>query len=200
MANWRGLNLCKTCPHRQACDYRLPLGQAPNPLCPDGWVEGPVPDYMIPGPGYKPASNEGKYMGTMRRERDSTAQYSKRHFCLMCACWEHKHTPVTNNSRTWLCRRHLRMFQAWKRKRRLPAIGRMPTGKRLKAQQEARRQTVLDTLSAGPRSLREVATALDCSAEGARYHLNRLAARHQVERIEQHRGRSWIAWQQVAPT
>lgn len=197
MARWRGLNLCKTCPHRRACDHRLPLGQAPNPLCPDGWVEGPVPAHMIPGPGYKPVSNEGKYTGTLRRGRDRTAQYSKRKFCLLCACWEHKHTPVTNNSRTWLCRRHLRVFQAWKRKRGLPPIP-VPRGKQMEINREKKWQAVLDTLAPGPQSLREIATVLNWSVELTRFHLNKLAGASKVKKIEQRRGQSWIAWQLIS--
>lgn len=196
MASWRGLAQCDKCLHRQACDYALPLGQAPNPSCPDGWIEGPVPAYMIPGPGYKPAVNEGKYTGTLRRERDVTAQYGKRHFCLMCACWERTHTRVTNNSRTWLCRRHLRVFQAWKRKRGLPPLT-PPRGKQREKNREKRRRAIVAFLTPGPKSLREVATALDWSTELARYHLNRLARLHEVERIPLVRGQSWVAWQLV---
>ena len=197
MARWGGLAQCDKCPHRQARDHRLPLGQPPNPLCPDGWVEGPGPIHTIPGPQYRPSSEMGKYTGLSRKERNRTAQYSLKHFCLACACWEGVHTPVTNNSRTWLCRRHLRVFQAWKRKHGLPPISRTLTSEKFEAQREAKRQTVLATLSSGPQSLREVATALDCSVESTRYHLNRLAARRQVERIKQRHGQSWIAWQLI---
>ncbi len=197
MARWRGLNLCKTCSHRRACDYRLPLGQAPNPLCPDGWVEGPVPAHLVPGPQYRPVSEMGKYTGLSQKERGRTAQYTLRHFCLMCACWEHTHTPVTNASRTWLCRRHLRIFQAWKRKHSLPPLPRTSAGKRIAAEREVKRQTVLDTLSEGPRSLREVATALEWSVELCRFHLNKLAGASRVKKIDMRRGQSWIAWQLV---
>lgn len=195
MARWRGLNLCKTCPHRQACDYRLPLGQAPNPLCSDGWVEGPVPTHMIPGAGYESPRGQKYTTGELRRERDRDSyQYSKRKFCLMCACWDKKHTRVTNNSKTWLCARHLRVFQAWKRKHSLPPIPIKPatTAKR---KQQAKDRAIFAALSDGGRSLREVATALDCSVEGARFHLNRLARSHKVERVPLHRGRARIAWQ-----
>ena len=197
MANWRGLALCDSCLHRQACDYRLPLGQPPNPLCLDGWIEGPNPAHTIPGPDYRPASEMGKYPGESQRDRARTAQYSLRHFCLMCACWERQHTPVTNASRTWLCRRHLRVFQAWKRKRGLPPLA-PSRGKRRAANREKRRQAVVAFLTPGPRSLREIATALDWSTELARYHLNRLAQSHEVERVPLVRGQSWIAWQLIA--
>lgn len=197
MARWGGLAQCDKCPHRRACDYRLPLGQAPNPLCPDGWVEGPVPAHMIPGSGYKPVSNEGKYTGTLRREKDRIAQYSKRKFCLMCACWDKKHTRVTNNSRTWLCTRHLRVFQAWKRKHNLPPIPIRPATV-AKRKQVTKDRAIFAALTDGGRSLREVATALDCSVESARFHLNRLARVHKVGRVPLRRGRARIAWQLIA--
>ncbi len=196
MANWRGLVQCSKCPHRRACDYRLPLGQEPNPLCPDGWAEGPVPAHMIPGPHYEPCRGQKYTTGALRRERDRNAyQYSQRHFCLMCACWERTHTRVTNNSRTWLCRRHLRVFQQWKRKHSKPPLPYV--AKDRTAPHRAKRQRILSTLSQGPRSLREVATVLDCSMESTRFHLNRLASLTKVERIPLRRGRAWIAWQLV---
>lgn len=194
MARWRGLAQCDNCPHRQACDYRLPLGQAPNPLCPDGWVEGPVPAHMVPGPGYESPRGQKYSTGELRRERDRDGyQYSKRKFCLMCACWDKKHTRVTNNSKTWLCARHLRVFQAWKRKQGLPPIPYIRKDRT--AKHRAKRQVILDILAPGPRSLREVATALDCSVESTRFHLNRLARAHKVGRIPLRRGRARVAWQ-----
>ena len=198
MASWQGLAQCKKCPHKQACDYRLPLGQVPNPLCPDGWVEGPNPAHMIPGPDYRPPSEMGKYTGRTRQERETTAQYSLRHFCLMCACWENAHTPVTNSARTWLCQRHVQILQKWKRKRSSPILPPRPSAaKRLAAQREAKRQVVLGALADGPRSLREIANALEWSVELCRFHLNKLARASKVRKIDMRRGQSWIAWQLV---
>lgn len=198
MARWRSLNLCKTCSHRQACDYRLPLGQAPNPLCPDGWAEGPDPAHMVPGPEYRPVSNEGKYTGTLRRERDRGAyQYSKRKFCLLCACWDKQHTPITNNSRTWLCRRHLYVYQKWQRARGLSGMFPKKAANKVEARRRAKRQAVLDALGDGARSLREIATVLEWSVELTRFHLNKLAGASRVEKIDMRRGQSWIAWQLV---
>lgn len=198
MARWRGLAQCDKCPHQRACDYRLPLGQAPNPMCPDGWAEGPVPAYMIPGPDYVPPRSQ-KYSdsGELRRERDRDSyQYSLHHFCLMCACWHRKHTRVTNNSRTWLCIKCLRVLQRWKRKHGRPPLKRAPAdkGKRKRA---AKYATITAALSEGPRSLREVATALGCSVESVRFHLNALARLDRVERIPHRRGQARIAWQLI---
>lgn len=197
MASWRGLAQCDKCPHQRACDYRLPLGQAPNPLCPDGWVEGPEPAHLIPGPHYEPQRGQKYATGALRRERDRNAyQYSQRHFCLMCACWERIHTRVTNNSRTWLCVRHLRVFQRWKRKHGLPPIPRS-AGKVREVKRRAKHQAILDTLSDGPRSQREIANALDWSVELCRFHLNKLAGASKVVKVNMRRGQSWIAWQLV---
>ena len=198
MASWRGLMQCNMCPHRQTCDFRLPLGQAPNPLCPDGWAEGPEPAHMIPGPNYEPPRSQ-KYSTSseLRRERDRDHyQYSDRHFCLMCACWEHTHTRVTNNSRTWLCLRHLHVLQRWKRKHGLPPLPRRRANKAV-AKQAAKYSAISAALGEGPRSLREVATALDCSVESVRFHLNALAKLARVKRITLRRGQSRIAWQLI---
>lgn len=199
MASWRGLAQCDKCPHRQACDYRLPLGQSPNPLCPDGWAEGPEFAHMIPGPDYKPPRSQ-KYSTSseLRQERDrDNYQYSQRHFCLICACWERTHTRVTNGSLTWLCRRHLRVFQQWKRKHgRLP-LKRAPANKGAR-KRAAKYAAISAALSDGPRSLREVATALECSVESVRFHLNALARLARVERIPLHRGQARVAWQLIA--
>ena len=195
MSRWGRLTQCNRCPHRQACDHRLPLGQAPNPLCPDGWAEGPVPAHMIPGPDYEPPRSQ-KYSdsGEWRRERDRDYQYSLHHFCLMCACWERKHTRVTNGSSTWLCRRHLNVFQRWKRKEGRPPLPRKPANKN-ERKRAAKYGAIAAALSDGPRSLREIATALGCSVESVRFHLNALARLGRTERIPLRRGQAWIAWQ-----
>lgn len=198
MARWGVLSQCDMCPHRQACDHMLPLGQAPNPLCPDGWIEGPVPAYMIPGPDYVPPRSQ-KYSASseLRQERDrDNYQYSDGHFCLMCACWERTHTRVTNGSLTWLCRRHLRVFQQWKRKHGRPPLQHKPASKG-KRKRAAKYATISAALNDGPRSLREVATALGCSVESVRFHLNALARLDRVERVPLRRGQARIAWQLI---
>jgi len=197
-ARWGSTVLCKTCPHRQRCDYRLPLGQPPNPPCPDGWAEGSVPAHMIPGPQYKPPSGIGKHNvteGWSESKRRQAWNYRHRHFCLACAC-QGKHTPISNHTTTWLCRRHARRFRTWRE-----ATGRVPIPKVSKSQKaeagERRRQAITKALTLGPLSLREIATALDFSYEGARYHLKVMQRRHLVEQIDQRRGQSWVAWQLI---
>lgn len=198
MARWGNTALCDKCPHRQHCSYLLPLGQPPNPPCPDGWVEGPVPTHMIPGPQYRQPSGIGKHntAGEVSEEPWRGHHYNLRHFCLACACWHGEHTPVTNRSLTWLCSRHVWRLRAWKRATGRVIIPRPKSNWRLKAGQR-RRQVIIEALASGPLSLREIATILDTSPESARHHLKTMQRQHQVETLDLRRGQSWVAWRLI---
>lgn len=199
MARWGSIALCDKCPHRRVCDYRLALGRAPNPSCPDGWVEGPVPAHMIPGPQYRQPSGVGKHntAGEVSEEPWRSHHYNLRHFCLACAC-EGVHTPITNKSVTWLCSRHIWKLRSWKRATGRVVIPRPKQSWRLRAGQK-RRQAIIEALTSGPLSLREIASILDTSPESARHHLKTMQRQALVETLDLRRGQSWVAWQLTPP-